>query len=99
MTSATYQMSSRHRSRAFSVDADNELLWRMNPRRMDVESWRDSLLGVTSELDLEMGGPPFEEITKSRRRTLYAKVSRISNTSETDGFLRLFDFPAMTATV
>ncbi len=99
MTSATYQMSSRHRSRAFSVDADNELLWRMNPRRMDVESWRDSLLGVTSELDLEMGGPPFEEITKSRRRTLYAKVSRIGNTSETDGFLRLFDFPAMTATV
>ena len=99
MLSATYQMSSRYQSSAFSVDADNELLWRMNLRRMDVESWRDSLLSVTSELDLEMRGPPYEDIISSRRRTLYAKVSRIGNTSQTDGFLRLFDFPAMTATV
>ena len=99
MTSATYQMSTRFQSVAFSVDGDNELLWRMNPRRMDVESWRDSLLMVTAELDSERGGPPVEEITKSKRRTLYAKVSRIGSEFDSDEFLRLFDFPSMRATV
>ena len=99
MTSATYQMSSRFDARAFAVDSDNELLWRMNPRRMDVESWRDSLLAVTRELDLEMGGPPVDDITGSRRRTLYAKVSRNGDQSGSDQFLRLFDFPIMRATV
>ena len=99
MTSATYQMSSRFDARAFAVDSDNELLWRMNPRRMDVESWRDSLLAVTRELDLELGGPPVDDITGSRRRTLYAKVSRNGDQSGSDQFLRLFDFPIMRATV
>ncbi len=99
MTSATYQMSSRFDVRAFALDSDNELLWRMNPRRMDVESWRDSLLAVTRELDLEMGGPPVDDITGSRRRTLYAKVSRNGDQSGSDQFLRLFDFPIMRATV
>ncbi len=99
MTSATYQMSSRYDARAFAVDSDNELLWRMNPRRMDVESWRDSLLAVTRELDLELGGPPVNDITGSNRRTLYAKVSRNGDQSGSDQFLRLFDFPIMRATV
>ena len=99
MTSATYQMSSRFDTRAFAVDSDNELLWRMNPRRMDVESWRDSLLAVTRELDLEVGGPPVDDITGSNRRTLYAKVSRNGDQSGSDQFLRLFDFPIMRATV
>ena len=99
MTSATYQMSSRFYTPAFAVDSDNELLWRMNPRRMDVESWRDSLLAVTRELDLEMGGPPVDDITGSNRRTLYAKVSRNGDQSGSDQFLRLFDFPIMRATV
>ena len=99
MTSATYQMSSRFDARAFAADSDNELLWRMNPRRMDVESWRDSLLAVTRELDLEMGGPPVDDITGSNRRTLYAKVSRNGDQSGSDQFLRLFDFPIMRATV
>ena len=99
MTSATYQMSGRYDARAFAADSDNELLWRMNPRRMDVESWRDSLLAVTRELDLELGGPPVDDITGSRRRTLYAKVSRNGDQSGSDQFLRLFDFPIMRATV
>ncbi len=99
MSSATYQMSTRFQSGAFSVDGDNELLWRMNPRRMDVESLRDSLLTVTAELDAERGGPPVEEITKSKRRTLYAKVSRLGSEFGSDEFLRLFDFPSMRATV
>lgn len=99
MQSATYQMSSRFNRDHFNVDGDNKLIWRMNPRRLDVESWRDSLLAATHELDIAMGGPPVEDITKSRRRTLYAKVSRDGGRFAADEFLRKFDFPLMRATV
>jgi len=99
MTSAVYQMSSRFEQRAFAVDGDNRLLWRMNPRRMDVEAWRDSLLTVSGELDRTLGGPPIDNIAAARRRTLYAKVSRNGDQFASDAFLRLFDFPIMRATV
>ncbi len=99
MTSATYQLSSAHDTRCYDQDGDNRLLWRMSPRRMDVEAWRDSLLDVTAELDRTSGGPPLADITRNRRRTLYAKVSRNGDMFESDEFLRCFDFPLMRATV
>ena len=66
---------------------------------MDVEAWRDSLLDVTGELDRTRGGPPLADITRNRRRTLYAKVSRNGDVFASDEFLRRFDFPLMRATV
>lgn len=99
LTSATWQQSSQHRDDAFNKDGDNRLIWRMNPRRMDAESWRDSQLFVTGELDTTIGGPPIDNITASSRRTMYAKVSRNGDRFASDGFLRLFDFPQMRATV
>ncbi|MCH7990082.1 MAG: DUF1553 domain-containing protein, partial [Planctomycetes bacterium] len=98
MLSATYQMSSRFEQQAFNADGDNRLVWRMNLRRHDVESWRDALLSVTGELDQVLGGEPTEKID-SRRRTLYLKVSRNGDRFATDVFLRLFDFPSMRATI
>ena len=62
MNSATYRMSAQFDSDSFQNDGGNRLLWRMNPRRLDVEAWRDALLSVTGELDLVMGGPPSEVI-------------------------------------
>ncbi len=99
MTSATYQMSSQVDEKKFAADGDNRLIWRMNPRRMDVEVWRDSLLAVTGELDVTIGGRPHDNLTNTNRRTLYAKVSRNGDVFESDAFLRLFDFPLMRATV
>ena len=90
--SATYRSGSVFNRDAFDLDGDNRMLWRMNPRRMDVETWRDSLLAVTGELEQMLGGPPVENIVGSSRRTLYAKVSR-NDPSNSDRFLRLFDFP------
>ena len=98
MTSATYQMSSDYDETSFGIDGANQWLWRMNPRRLDVESWRDALLSVTGEIDLKFGGPPTENIN-SRRRTLYFKVSRGGDRFASDEFLRTFDFPMMRATV
>jgi hypothetical protein len=50
--SSCYQMSSHQDPDCYSKDADNRWIWRMNPRRMDAEVWRDSLLYVCGELDL-----------------------------------------------
>ena len=98
MLSSTWQMSSRFDKEKFTVDGDNNFLWRMNPRRLEVESWRDSLLAVTGELDQRVGGKPDGEILRSKRRTLYATISRTGDRFESDAFLRLFDFPAAVST-
>lgn len=92
MNSATYRSSSRFSEAAFSNDGDNRYLWRISPRRMDVETWRDSLLAVTGELNGTIGGPSIDNILVSDRRTMYAKVSR-NDPLDSDEFLRLFDFP------
>ncbi len=98
IASAAYQMSSRFDAAAFAADGDHRLWWRMPPRRLDVEAWRDSLLSVTGELNLATGGPPVDNISQPRR-TLYFKVSRNGDAFATDEFLRLFDFPLMRASV
>jgi hypothetical protein len=99
MNSAVYQLGSQYDEQNFAADGDNRLVWRMNPRRMDAEAWRDSLLAATGELDRTPGGPPIDNITTSNRRSLYAKVSRNGDVFASDEFLRLFDFPLMRATI
>lgn len=65
VTSAAYRQQSAARpdNPAVRIDADNRLLWRMNPRRLDAESVRDAILTITGKLNLEMGGPGFEDFT------------------------------------
>ncbi|HEV7403847.1 MAG TPA: PSD1 and planctomycete cytochrome C domain-containing protein [Chthoniobacteraceae bacterium] len=98
MLSSAYQMSSRLDQRSFAQDGDNRLLWRMEPRRLDVEAWRDGLLAATQDLDRTMGGPPTQSLLESPRRTLYSIVSRNGDKFQSDDFLRLFDFPSARAT-
>jgi len=57
LTSATYRQSSAHKAAHARVDADNRFLWRMNRTRLDAEVVRDSMLFVSGNLDLKMGGP------------------------------------------
>ncbi len=42
-------------------DADNRLLWRQNPRRLDAESLRDAVLATSGKLNLQAGGPGFRD--------------------------------------
>ena len=98
LLSSTWQMSSRFNKEKFTKDGDNRLLWRMNPRKLEAEAWRDSLLAITGELEREPGGPSSEAIWNSKRRTLYIKISRSGDVFESDGFLRLFDLPSPAAT-
>lgn len=90
--SATYRLSSRFNEHNFKVDGDNKWLWRMSPRRLDVEAWRDALLTVTGEIDLQLAGPSVDDVLTASRRTLYAPVRRDPRFAN-DKFLRLFDFP------
>ena len=56
LTSSTYRMSSLPEA-AEQVDPTNALLHRMNVRRLEAESIRDSLLAVSGQLEPAMYGP------------------------------------------
>jgi cytochrome c553 len=90
MLSATYQQSSADRPECRQVDPDNELLWRMNRRRLEFEVLRDSLLAVSDQLDLRLGGKSVDLLAapRSRRRAVYGIVDR----QDLPGLFRTFDF-------
>jgi hypothetical protein len=90
MMSSVYQLSSEVNEKDFNSDGDNRWLWRMNRRRLDVESWRDAMLAVSGKLDAKLGGSTTNlAAVENNRRTVYAKISR----HDLNGLLRLFDFP------
>lgn len=70
-------------------DRDNIYLWRMNPRRMEAEAVRDSLLYLSGQLDFEMGGP---EIPADQGEDLFRRSLYFQHTPDTQmTFLRLWD--------
>jgi len=60
LTSQAYRQSSQVQSDGLRVDANNRWLWRFSPRRLEAEAIRDSILAVSGQLDLRMGGPGFD---------------------------------------
>jgi len=91
MLSATYRQDSRLRDDANQADPTNRWLWRMNPQRLDIEAWRDSILQASGELDLAMFGES-AEIDETPRRSVYARISR----GRPHRMLQLYDFPDVT---
>jgi hypothetical protein len=92
MSSATYCLSSRIDKHNGQLDGDNKFLWRMNRRRLDVESWRDAVLSVAGTLDTSLETPANGDLLTNDRRTIFSHLSRHSKTAS-DKFLRTFDFP------
>jgi mono/diheme cytochrome c family protein len=96
VTSRTYRLASTTPAEDhpnLAKDADNRLLWRANPKRMEAEMVRDTILYTSGELDAAVGGPVLEntEAPTSRRRSLYFSVY-----PEGGGhakFLEIFDAP------
>jgi hypothetical protein len=70
MTSTTYQQSSVAATETLATDPDNLLWSRWQPRRLEAEAVRDSLLMVSGELDPKVGGPSATD-EKTTRRSLY----------------------------
>jgi hypothetical protein len=59
LLSKAYRQSSKPSAESLAVDAQNRLLWRFPPRRLDAEPIRDSILRVSGVLDERVGGEPF----------------------------------------
>jgi hypothetical protein len=87
MLSDVYQQGSVESEKSRSIDAENDFLWRMPRRRLDLESMRDAMLAVSGELDATLGGRPFDMNTNPAipRRSIYGFINRdiVSNLAST----------------
>jgi hypothetical protein len=61
MLSSTYLAASVPDPANMALDPGNEYLWRVSPRRLDFEAWRDTLLSVAGLLDPRVGGPSVDQ--------------------------------------
>jgi len=79
------------RRQAEEQDPENHLLWKKGVHRLTFEEFRDSLLKVSGDLDLTVGGRSstlFSGGDSNRRRTLYGFIDRQS----LPGPYSVFDF-------
>jgi hypothetical protein len=65
VSSATYRQASHGTGAALQADAGNRLLWRKSPLRLDAEALRDAMLSATGRLNLQMGGPGFQDFRRT----------------------------------
>lgn len=100
LLSATYRMSTRGSALARGADPDNNLLWRMNPKRLEPEPLRDAMLAINGSLDRTVGGneaadspvtnpPRSADPLQSNRRSVYVRILR----NNLPDFFRVLDFP------
>ncbi len=62
VTTAAYRQASTPNADARKLDAENRLLWRKSPTRLDAESLRDAMLEVAGKLNRAAGGPGFHDV-------------------------------------
>ncbi len=95
--SHAYRLSSRPSEEQLAADPENRLNSWHSRRRLDAEAIHDSLLALSGELDLTMGGNTVREGTKSEysynfevgRRAVYLPVFR----NQLPDLFAVFDFP------
>jgi hypothetical protein len=112
VTSAAYRQSSMSNAAAVKVDADNQLLWRKSPKRLEAEAIRDAVLFVAGQLDSQVGGKGYRDVrhfafkgsnfyeplaeTGSEKRR--RTIYRFSPRGGRNPFLDTFDCPDPSAT-
>ncbi len=62
VTSKTYRQSSSPDTVAAKIDADNRLLWRKTPLRLEAEEIRDAVLVATGQLNAAVGGVGYRDV-------------------------------------
>lgn len=106
LRSHTYQQTGDFSEKGSNVDAENRLLWRMSPRRLDAESTRDTILSAAGSLQRVSGGPGYEDFeyvdryapiyryrTADRPEQWRRSVYRFSVRSVPNQFLEVLDCP------
>jgi hypothetical protein len=63
LLSSTYRQSARFDPDGAARDAEDRLLWRFPPRRLEGEAVRDAMLCVSGLLNPRRGGPSFQPFT------------------------------------
>jgi hypothetical protein len=61
VTSATYRQASAPSPAGLAADADDRLLWRKKPLRLEAEALRDTLLSVAGQVNRQVGGKAFSD--------------------------------------
>jgi len=89
MAPQSLKLNSSEVANASAIDPDNKTYWRFPASRMQAEVVRDSLLGLSGELDQTLGGHEIDhkQGMTSRRRSLYF----LHHGEEKMEFLELFD--------
>ena len=67
--SRTYRTSSRFDQASFETDPENNFLWRIEPKRLEAEVLRDSMLAISGKLDTTCPRIPW---SPKRDRQLFA---------------------------
>ncbi len=88
MTTATYMQNSEIDEARTAADIDNQWLWRFQPRRLEAEAIRDSMLATSGRLDRSMYGPGTLD-QNMRRRSVYFTIKR----SRFIPMMQIFDWP------
>lgn len=88
MLSRTYMQSSSFHEAKSRLDIDNRTWWRREPRRLEAEAIRDSMLFASGQLDTTMFGPGTLN-PNMKRRSVYFFIKR----SKLIPMMMLFDWP------
>ena len=83
LTSAAWRQGSTMKPEAMTVDADNRLLWRKSPVRLEAEVIRDAALFVSGTLNAEVGGRGYRDVEhyKYRGSNFYRSLEEAQGTS------------------
>ena len=69
--SASYRQSSIRREKAEQVDAQNRLLWRKSPLRLEAEAVRDAALATAGQLNPAISGPGYQDFRTFTNNTQF----------------------------
>lgn len=87
--SAAYQQTSASDSQKLNRDPENQMMSRMNRKKLTVEMWRDAGLILAGLMDGRGGKSKELNDPQNHQRTVYSRISRLSLNS----MLMQFDYP------
>ena len=86
VTSRAWRQGGDADARALALDAQDRLLWRYPPHRLEAEAIRDAILATSGSLNPQAGGPGFDLFVANAN---YVKVYETKTDFSADDFRRM----------